>query len=292
VEVIANAQTALSAVESGQVAYADGSYASASSAKQSGVAVYSALEGFYGMFLLDRGGVLVPALKSQLVREALNYATDRVGITRAIFGSYGVPNDEVSINGYQGEGYVPSFSNYFKYNIVKAKALLAKAGYAKGFTMTVAAIPSCGDGVQLAQAMASDWAKIGVTLNIETYSTIGALVTPWLGKKLPAAMCNYDAQPMFILANQLLAKNAGIFNVFGNTDPTMTSLIAKAFASTSKGTVAVANAWAAVERREVQLGWEIPVATGSDVYFASKALKGVAVSATSFVPNPENWYYS
>jgi hypothetical protein len=40
------------------------------------------------------------------------------------------------------------------------------------------------------------------------------------------------------------------------------------------------------------LGWEIPVATGADVYFANKALKGIAVSPTSFVPNPEDWYYS
>ncbi len=54
VEVIENSQTALSAVETGQVAYADGSYATAASAQQAGVAVYSALEGFYGMFLLDR----------------------------------------------------------------------------------------------------------------------------------------------------------------------------------------------------------------------------------------------
>jgi ABC-type transport system substrate-binding protein len=291
VEVIENSQTALSAVESGRVAYADGAFATASAAKQDGVAVYSALEGFYGVFLLDRAGVLVPALKSQLVREALNYATDRVGITKAIFGQYGVPNDEVSIPGYNTEGYVPDYRLHYTYDIAKAKQLMAEAGYKKGFTIPIGAVPSCGDGVELAQALASDWAKIGVTIDIKTYSDVNGILAPWEDKQLAGAMCNYDAQPMFIEANQLLAANAGLFNIFGSTDPELTSLIAKGYAATSQGPAAVSAAWAAVERRVVNLGWEVPVATGADVYFASKALKGVAVSPTSFVPNPEDWHY-
>jgi hypothetical protein len=39
------------------------------------------------------------------------------------------------------------------------------------------------------------------------------------------------------------------------------------------------------------LGWEIPVATGADIYFASKSLKGIQVSPTSFVPDPVLWHY-
>jgi peptide/nickel transport system substrate-binding protein len=291
VDVIENGQTALSAIESGQVAFSEGSYATAAAAQQRGVAVYSALEGFFGMFLLDRGGALVPALKSQLVRQALNYATDRVGITKAVFGQYGEPNDEVSIPGYGDEGYVPTYSNYYTYNIQKAKQLLKEAGYPHGFTMSVGALASCGDGIAIAEAMASDWENIGVNLDIITYPDTSALVTPLLGKQIPAFMCNYDAQPMFIEANQLLAKSAGVFNIFQSTEPTLMSLIAKAYAASDKGTAAVSNAWAAVERRVVVLGWEIPVATGADIYFASKALKGVAVSPTSFVPDPVNWYY-
>jgi ABC-type transport system substrate-binding protein len=291
VKVIENAQTALSAVQSGQVAYADGAYATAPAARQDGVAVYSALEGFYGVFLLDRDGALVPALKSQLVRQALNYATDRAGIVSALFGAYGQPNDEVSIPGYEDEGFVPSYANYYSYDPAKAKQLLTQAGYPNGFTMTIGAVSSCGNGIELAQALASDWAKVGVTVNVKTYSDINAIVAPWEGKQLPAAMCNYDAQPMFIEAGQLLAPNAGIFNIFGNSNPALNSLIAKAYAASDQGSAAVANAWAAVEREVVTLGWEIPVATGADIYFASKSLEGVQVSPTSFVPDPVLWHY-
>jgi peptide/nickel transport system substrate-binding protein len=291
VKVITNAETALSAIESGQVAYADGAYATASAAKSEGVAVYAALEGFYGAFLLDRGGALVPALKSQQVRQALNYATDRAGIVKALFGAYGQPNDEVSIPGYQDEGFVPSYANYYAYNPAKAKQLLAQAGYPHGFTMSIGAVSSCGNGVEVAQALASDWAKIGVTVKVKTYSDVDAIVAPWEGKKLPATMCNYDAQPMFIEANQLLAPNAGIFNIFRSSNPVLNSLIAKAYAASAQGPAAVAAAWAAVEREVVVLGWEIPVATGADIYFASKSLKGIQVSPTSFVPDPGLWHY-
>jgi peptide/nickel transport system substrate-binding protein len=291
VDIIANPQTALSAVESGEVAYADGAYPTAAAAQQHGVAVYSTLCGYYGVFLVDRGGALVPALKSRLVREALNYAVDRPAIVKAVFGSYGEPNDEVSIPGYEDEGYVPSLANYYTYDIAKAKQLLAQAGYPHGFTMSVTAVASLGDGVEMAEAVASDWAKIGVTVDIKTYANLSAAIGPFENKQIPAFMDNYDAQPMFIEASQLLAPNAGLFNIFGSIDPELTSLIATAYASTTNGAAAVAAAWGAVERRVVELGWEVPIATGADVYFASSALKGIAVSPTSFTPNPEDWYY-
>ena len=62
----------------------------------------------------------------------------------------------------------------------------------------------------------------------------------------------YDAQPMFLESTQLLNANAGLFNIFGSTDPQLTQLLATARAQTSKA--ALPTAWAAVERRVVELG--------------------------------------
>jgi len=237
--------------------------------------------------LLDRTGTLVPALKSQLVREALNYAIDRKGITSALFDGYGTPDDETSLPGYQGEGFVPSDTAHYTYNLNKARALLKEAGYPHGFKMAIGGAADYGNGVELAQTVAADWAKIGVVTSIKSYSNVNLMVPPWSGKKLPAVACYYDGQPMFVMAGQLLAKNAGLFNPFATSNPTLMNSIATAYKATSSA--AISAGWASVEKNVVNLGWEFPIATAGYVYFANKDLRGVATSPTSFAPDPIEW---
>lgn len=287
VTVITNPQTALSSLESGQISYADGTYLSIPAAKSAGLSIYPVRSSWYGVCLLDRSGALVPALKSQLVREALNYAIDRPGITEALFGGYGTPSDELLFPGYQGQGYVPNYTDYYTFNIAKAKQLLAQAGYPKGFTMTIGATADYGNGVEMAEAIAADWSKIGVVTKIDSYPNIDEIVAPWEGKKLPATACYYDGQPMFIMAGQLLAKNAGLFNIFGSSNPKLMSDITAAYNATTPS--AIAAGWSQVERDVVTLGWEIPIATAGYVYFANKDVKGIALSPTSFAPDPVLW---
>jgi ABC-type transport system substrate-binding protein len=284
VRVIANPQTALSALKSGQISYASGAFSTASQAKSDGLSVYSTESGWYAAFLFDRDGALVPALKNQKVRQALNYAIDRKAIVKALFGQYGTAGDEITIAGYEQLGFDPAYNDHYNYDPAKAKQLLAEAGYPNGFTMTVGASPVYGDGVEIAQAMAADWAKVGVTAKIQTYSAIGDFITPWLGKQIPVVTGNYDAQPMFITADQALSKDAGTFNPFESEDPKLSSLIAAAYAQTDPAKQPAA--WRAVTDRVVDLGWFVPLGAGSLLYYSSKDLKGVALSPTAFVPNP------
>jgi peptide/nickel transport system substrate-binding protein len=289
IKVITNPDTALNALKSGQIAYAQGSSTTAPQAQAAGLAVYSTLSSWYGALLFDRNGTVDKPLKSQLVRQALNYATDRVGITKALFGKYGRASDEISLPGYETAGYDPKMNNYYAYNLTKAKALLAKAGYAKGFTLHMGATPNFGNGVAMAQALASSWAKIGVKVKILSYPTVNQIVAPWAGKKLPIVNAQYDGQPMYIEQGQALAANAGLFNPFKTADPTLTSLIAKA--KKAVGVAAETKAWNAVEDRIVTLAWFVPVASGSYVYFADKKLLGIGLSTTSFGPDPVLWHY-
>ena len=285
--VITNPQTALNALSSGQISYADGSYSSISSAKSDGLSVYTVKSSWYGVCLLDRGGTLVPALKSQLVREALNYAVDRKGISSALFGGYGTPSDETSLPGYEGQGYLKSYTAHYTLNLKKAKALLKQAGYPNGFKMEIGGAADYGNGVVMAEAVAADWAKIGVTTTIKSYSNVNLMVPPWSEGKLPAVACYYDGQPQFIMAGQTLEKDSGLFNPFKTTNPILASSIAKAYAATTPA--AVSAGWAAVEKNVVDLGWQVPLATAGYVFFASKSLKGVALSPTSFAPDPIEW---
>ncbi len=97
------------------------------------------------------------------VRQALMMAIDRQtvidgawsGLGTAI-GSHYTPNDP----GYQ------DMTGVLPYNVEKAKALLAEAGYPNGFTFTIKS-PQMTYAPRSAQVMQAMFAEIGVTMNIE-----------------------------------------------------------------------------------------------------------------------------
>jgi peptide/nickel transport system substrate-binding protein len=100
-----------------------------------------------------------------LVRQALNYAVNREALAKHLYGGLAVPIPGAvspAIAGYaEMRGYT--------YNPAQAKALLAKAGYPNGFTMTVW---TTGTGLimkdlPLCEALQKYFAAIGVTLKIE-----------------------------------------------------------------------------------------------------------------------------
>jgi ABC-type transport system substrate-binding protein len=289
VKVIANAQTALNAVRQGQVAYTGGSFATVDQAASQGVSVHSTLSAWYGVFLWDRNGVLVPQLKDIRVRQALQYALDRKALTTALFGKYGAPNDEVSIVGLENDGYDPGYADHYAYDLSKAKSLLAEAGLSGGFSMTIGGTAAYGNGVVMAQAVADQWAKIGVKVKIQSYSTIPDMLTPWLAKKLPAIAGYYDAQPMYIEYGQAFKPTAGTFNPFATEDAQLSALAKAAYAETDKSKLP--DAWRAVTRRITDLSWFYPISTGSAIYYSSKDLKGLDLSPTSFAPDPTRFYY-
>ncbi|MFT7776668.1 ABC transporter substrate-binding protein [Roseateles sp.] len=104
------------------------------------------------------------------VREALDIAIDRNAIFKALFAR-GDAMQAVSAFPPAVPGYNKKLKNEF--DPVKAKALLAKAGYPKGFEIDLWALPvqrpTNPNGQLMAQLIQQDWAKIGVKANIKTY---------------------------------------------------------------------------------------------------------------------------
>ncbi|CUA86816.1 MULTISPECIES: ABC transporter substrate-binding protein [Gulbenkiania] len=111
-----------------------------------------------------------PQLKKLEVRQALDMAINRKAIIDAV---------------YQGQGQEaanpmpPTLWSYDKslknapYDVAKAKALLAKAGYPNGFDITLWAMPVQRpynpNAKLMAEMIQSDWAKIGVRAKIVSY---------------------------------------------------------------------------------------------------------------------------
>jgi dipeptide transport system substrate-binding protein len=107
---------------------------------------------------------------NKLVRQALNMATNKEAILKAV---------------YQGQGQIAknpippilwSYNNAVKdypYDPAKAKELLAQAGYPNGFEVELWYLPVTRpynpDGKRMAEVIQADWEKIGVKTKLITY---------------------------------------------------------------------------------------------------------------------------
>ena len=107
----------------------------------------------------------------QQVREAAEYALDREGLAKT-FG-YGYWQAPYQIPSRTTGIYNPNFSLARKYDPVKAKQLLAEAGYPNGFKTTLAVGPTTGYNKDVTVALQSFWAAIGIQAEL-MYPDLGA----------------------------------------------------------------------------------------------------------------------
>jgi dipeptide transport system substrate-binding protein len=107
---------------------------------------------------------------NKLVRQALNLATNKDAILKAVF---------------QGQGQIaknpipPIMWSYndkvkdYPYDPARAKALLVKAGFANGFETDLWYLPVTRpynpDGKRMAEMIQADWEKVGVKVRLVTY---------------------------------------------------------------------------------------------------------------------------
>lgn len=110
-----------------------------------------------------------PPFDNKLVRQALNHAVDKKGIIEAFYGGFA----QTAKNPLPPalEGYNDDIEEY-PYDLEKAKALLAEAGFADGFEMELWAMPVprpyMPDGMKVAEVIQSSFAEIGVKAEIKT----------------------------------------------------------------------------------------------------------------------------
>ncbi|SCK07498.1 ABC transporter substrate-binding protein [Vogesella sp. LIG4] len=104
------------------------------------------------------------------VRQALDMAINKKAILQAVYQGFGM----AATNPMPPTQW--SYNKNLKdapYDLAKAKALLAKAGYPNGFELTLWAMPVQRpynpNAKLMAEMIQSDWAKIGVKAKITTY---------------------------------------------------------------------------------------------------------------------------
>ena len=117
----------------------------------------------YTNVILAVPNVRRPPLDEKNVRLALNWATPRPQINKAVFkNAPRIANSPIGQLRYW-DPTVPDIG----YDLSKAKSYLAKSSVPKGFTTSLLIVGSDADSVSVATILQAAWAEIGISLKIE-----------------------------------------------------------------------------------------------------------------------------
>ncbi|SFB18222.1 peptide/nickel transport system substrate-binding protein [Poseidonocella pacifica] len=107
----------------------------------------------------------VEAFKDPKVRQAIDHAVNNAGIVDRIMRGFGTVGAQASPEGYLG--HIASLEPRF--DVEKGKQLMAEAGYADGFSITMMAPNNrYVNDDKIAQAVASMLSQIGITVDLQT----------------------------------------------------------------------------------------------------------------------------
>lgn len=133
VKVIESGTAAVSALKTGQI---DGTLISAQSYNEvqaSGKKIVTMQGVTTRLLLTDHLGKKIPALGSLDVRRAINMVFDKPAMVKNLYQGHGEPAVQIFRKG--SDAYIDGMSDPYPYNVDAAKALMAKSGYAGGFTL-------------------------------------------------------------------------------------------------------------------------------------------------------------
>ncbi|MBE6990503.1 MAG: ABC transporter substrate-binding protein [Ruminococcaceae bacterium] len=99
------------------------------------------------------------------VRQALCYGVDKQGIIDLAFDGYGTPLGTSMFPSF-AKYYDDSLTDYYTYDVAKAKELLAQAGYPDGFEMTITVPRNYEPHMDAAEVIVEQLKAIGVKATI------------------------------------------------------------------------------------------------------------------------------
>jgi peptide/nickel transport system substrate-binding protein len=272
IKVITDPQSMLNALKTGQVDVANGDPTTIAAARQAGLTVTSTPDLWVGVTLADRGGLMAKPLANVQVRQALNYATSRAAISSALFPGTGTPTSQLIVPG--GYGYEAALTSAYPYDIGKARQLLAAAGYPRGFPLKIVTGEYGGMNL-VAQALAQQWQKVGVSLQVTDYANSNQYFAAAFGAKYPSFMTVFGQIPTWVEGPSLFLPPAS-FNPFHTSSAALAALYQQEALSSGEQQARLDQQ---IEAYLVGQAWFVPVATIGLPYYATKAVTGTTTSA-------------
>lgn len=221
VKVIDNPNARLQALLSGQADIVAVDPETGTAANNSGLETVVNINGWIGLFLVDRDGKLVPELGDVRVRRAINMALNRSLIAQALAPNFSEPTSLVTLPGHAG--YNAQLEELYPFDIERAKALMAEAGAGEGFSLTVL-VPSFDALMsRIGQVVSSQLAEIGITVNIETATTFPAYAERVESGNFPVIVAAWGVGDVYSMLQQIVAPT-GVINPLRAVHPEMHEL--------------------------------------------------------------------
>jgi peptide/nickel transport system substrate-binding protein len=280
VRVIPNTNSAVQALRSGQVDFIAGTAdAAAAVENDSNIETLTAPFVWAGLFLLDRTGEVVPALADVRVRQALNYAVDRDAIAKAVYGEFGAPVDQPAVPGF--DGYSEASEGTYEYDPDRAREMLEEAGYGGGITIPVNYGAFDQENTKLVQAVQSQLAEVGVTLELKSATNFGGWVEDLVSKTNAATVLSPGSGGSAYYSVSSAFMPGGIMNIFGAEDAEMTAAFGQLSVASPDDRAAAAQA---TTDAAVKNALALPIAYANTIVLYNKSLKGVEFTRGSGLP--------
>ena len=245
--------------------------------KAAGFSMASGYLNGVGIYFSDRMGKQVPALADVRVRQAINYVFDKDAMINLMENGVGRGTSQIFPKG--SKGYVAALDDYYTYDVAKAKSLMAAAGYANGFSLTMSA--SVGKfGAAPYAAIKAQLGLLNITVN-QINPAPGTMLPGILAGKYPAYLMSFEeSQNAWTLINFIIAPNS-IWNVDHFADATSNALLSKI--QSSGNSASGIKAQQDLNTYMVKNAWFAPF-YAQQGNFAYKGIKIAAAQAGNAIP--------
>jgi len=275
VQVIADVNAALNAISTDQVDYTLGDASTIESATAAGITVEQVPFFNWTLHIADRDGSHNAALQDVRVRQAIAYAINRDGIVNAVGPEVSQVSGQVLTEG--GTGYVEGAG--YEYDIDKAEQLLAEAGYADGFSMSIIASDAIDSNALRAQAIADSLEQVGIDVDLKVVSAgIPAFLEEAEKKEADATIWPINGTTMGRVYPGL---NVILRNPSGIKDPELEALNEASLTASEEERLEI---YEEMTELIAELAWNIPVLSTNDIHYIGEDVTNVEITGARPIP--------
>jgi peptide/nickel transport system substrate-binding protein len=256
-------QTArLSALRSGQINAGFVTTQAVAEAESAGFNLVQNNVNWAGLHIIDRDGSTVPALGDVRVRQAINMVFDREAIADSLFQGNAIVTNQIFNPG--NEAYDESLLEEYPFDVEAARALMAEAGYADGFDVTIPdiAVGGLNAGNPL---IVQQLGLLNINVTQESVPPT-QIITDLLGGKYPIFYFTLESRTALWDVVQSLTPTS-IWNIDKTVDPELQPILEQAqTAAPGEG----ADVYQAINQRIMDEAWFAPWVFVTDTWALDK----------------------